>query len=275
MRRLGRGEFVKYHALGNDYLVVDSATFGSRLTAPRVRRICDRHEGVGSDGILVLSKKRGEFHLRIRNPDGSEAEKSGNGLRIVARFLVDHGYTRRREFSIVTPGGRVTAQLVGPEVRVEMGRASFRSRDIPVTGRPREVVHELLRVGGRALRMTCVSVGNPHCVVFVPRLDREELRQLGPLLENHRSFPNRINVQLARVRSRRRIDLLVWERGAGETRASGSSACAVAAAAVRRGLADGDLRLRMPGGELHIEVDAKFQLRLTGPATPIYRGRLL
>ena len=116
MRRLGRGEFVKYHALGNDYLVVDSATFGSRLTAPRVRRICDRHEGVGSDGILVLSKKRGEFHLRIRNPDGSEAEKSGNGLRIVARFLVDHGYTKRRVFPIVTPGGRVTAQLVGPIV---------------------------------------------------------------------------------------------------------------------------------------------------------------
>jgi diaminopimelate epimerase len=278
---LQRDEFAKYHALGNDYLVVDGDLQRPRLSPGRVRALCDRHTGIGSDGILALHRpRRAELVLRIWNPDGSEAEKSGNGLRIFARFLWDFGYVRTRELEIATAGGPVVARLslvrgeVG-QIRVEMGRATFTSSEIPVLGPKRDVIDEPLRVGSVDLRVTCVSVGNPHCVRFVDELHPEMLRSLGPLLENHAIFPNRTNVQLARVRSRSAIDVLIWERGAGETRASGSSSCAVAAAAHRLGLVDRKVDIHMPGGKLRIEIASDFSLRMTGPATPVYRGRLL
>ncbi len=265
---LGRGELAKYHALGNDYLVVDARRFGAALTPTRVRALCDRQRGLGSDGILALvPSRRADFGVRIWNPDGSRAEKSGNGLRILARFLHDLGYTRARDFTIETPGGVARAELLSTRgvvtaVRVSMGRARFARRD-------------RLRVAGRTLAVTVLSVGNPHCVIFVPRLRAPNLRRLGPLIERHRAFPRRTNVQLARVRSRRAIEALVWERGAGETAASGSSACAVAAAAHRRGLVDARVSVRMPGGTLEVEIAPDFSLHLTGPATPVYRARVL
>jgi diaminopimelate epimerase len=276
-----RDEFAKYHALGNDYLVVDGDLQRPKLAAERVRALCDRHTGIGSDGILALHRpSRGELVLRIWNPDGSEAEKSGNGVRIFARFLWDFGYVRGRELAITTRGGPVMARLsvvhgVVRSIRVDMGRATFTSSEIPVLGPLREVVDEPLRVGSVDLRVTCVSVGNPHCVRFVSELHPEALRSLGPQLETHPMFPNRTNVQLARVRSRSAIDILVWERGAGETRASGSSSCAVAAAAHRLGLVDRKVDVHMPGGKLRIEIGADNSLRMTGPATPVYRGKLL
>jgi diaminopimelate epimerase len=280
---LARDEFAKYHALGNDYLVLDGDLQRLRLTPERVQALCDRHTGIGSDGILALHRpRRGAIVLRIWNPDGSEAEKSGNGVRIFARFLWDFGYvsSARREITIETSGGPVVARLsvVRGEVRrirVDMGRATFASAEIPVLGPPREVVDEPVRVGSLDLRVTCVSVGNPHCVRFVAELHPEALRSLGPQLETHPMFPKRTNVQLARVRSRSAIDMLVWERGAGETRASGSSSCAVAAAAHRLGLVDRKVDVHMPGGKLRIEIGADYALRMTGDATPVYRGRLL
>jgi len=283
MKKLGRGEFAKYHALGNDYIVVDLQSSGLRLTPSRVRALCDRHTGIGSDGILALmAAKRGAdtFSVRILNPDGSEAEKSGNGLRILARFLHDFGYTPRHSFSIVTAGGVAAAALQitrgrVQSIRIGMGVPTFVSAEIPVRGPVREVIREALRVDHRVLEITCVSVGNPHCVVFVPELDAEEMRRLGPLIEGHRNFPNRTNVQFARVRSRRRIDILIWERGAGETLASGSSASAVAAAAFRLGLAGRDVTIRMPGGAVAINIDPRGELHLTGDAQPVCRGRLL
>ena len=278
---LKRDEFAKYHALGNDYLVVDGDLQRPRLSAERVRALCDRHTGIGSDGILALHRpSRGALVLRIWNPDGSEAEKSGNGVRIFARFLWDFGYVRGRELAIATQGGPVVARLsvvqgVVRSIGVDMGHATFTSSEIPVLGPLREVVDEPLRVGSVDLRVTCVSVGNPHCVRFVSELHSEALRSLGPQLENHAMFPNRTNVQLARVRSRSAIDVLVWERGVGETRASGSSGCAVAAAAHRLGLVDRRVDVHMPGGKLRIEISADYALRMTGPATPVYRGTLL
>ena len=278
---LGRGEFAKYHALGNDYIVVDGDAVRPKLDAERVRALCDRHTGIGSDGVLALHRpRRGALALRIWNPDGSEAEKSGNGVRIFARFLWDFRYVRAKELEIDTPGGRVSARLsvAGGEVRtirVDMGRASFHSADLPMLGPPREVIDEPLRVGSVDLRVTCVSIGNPHCVRFVENLHPEVLRSLGPQLETHPMFPKRTNVQLACVRSRGVVDALIWERGAGETLASGSSSCAVAAAAHRLGLVDGKVEVRMPGGALRIEVGAEYALRMTGPATPVYRGSLL
>jgi diaminopimelate epimerase len=278
---LTRDEFAKYHALGNDYLVLDGDLQRPALDAARVRALCDRHTGIGSDGVLALHRpRRGALELRIWNPDGSEAEKSGNGARIFARFLWDFGYVKKPELEIVTPGGPIVARLAlrgreVREIRVDMGRASFASADVPVLGPPREVVDEPLRVGSIDLRVTCVSVGNPHCVRFVSELHPEMLRSLGPQLESHAFFPKRTNVQLARVRSRGAIDALIWERGAGETQASGSSSCAVAAAAHRLGLVDRKVEVRMPGGKLRIEIGDDFALRMTGPATPVYRGKLL
>ncbi len=278
---LGRDEFAKYHALGNDYIVVDGDALRPRLDPDRVRALCDRHSGIGSDGILALHRPRpGAILMRIWNPDGSEAEKSGNGVRIFARFLWDFRYVRARELEIDTAGGRVRARLElrGKEVRairVDMGQASFRSTDLPMLGPPRDVVDEPLRVGSVDLRVTCVSVGNPHCVRFVDVLQPEVLRSLGPQLETHPIFPKRTNVQLARVRSRSELEILIWERGAGETLASGSSSCAVAAAAHRLGLGDAKVTVHMPGGALRIEIGPDWALRMTGPATPVYRGSLL
>lgn len=274
----GADWFIKSHALGNDYIVLDPAALTFPLTARTVRLICDRHMGVGSDGILALwPSTRAPFGLRIFNPDGSEAEKSGNGVRIFSRFLFDHGLATTPTFSIDTPGGLVGVRLhledgrVG-RITVDMGTATFRSEQIPVAGPPREVVNEELIVDGHRTRITAVSVGNPHCVIFVERLNAVDLHTLGPRLEHHAIFPNRTNVQLAKVENAHRIAALIWERGAGETLASGSSACAIVAAAVRNKLADRTVTVSMPGGELLITVAPDWSIQMTGPAEEVYSG---
>ncbi|MGH2402830.1 MAG: diaminopimelate epimerase [bacterium] len=275
-----RNWIVKSHALGNDYLVVDPSALTFTLTPDAIRRICHRHLGVGSDGILALvPSDRADFGLRIYNPDGSEAEKSGNGLRIFAKFLYDHGYTRQPAFTVATAGGvaGIALHLVNgriDQMTVDVGRATFASTEIPVTGPHREVVDEELEALGRRLRFTAVSVGNPHCVVFVPDLNQVDLHRLGPALETHPQFPKRTNVQFAHVASRDRVNILIWERGAGETMASGTSASAVAAASVRRGLTGRDLTISAPGGDLRIQVGEDWSIRMTGPAEEVYAGTL-
>ena len=275
---LDRDQFVKSHALGNDYIVVDLDRLSFPLTPGTIRHICHRNFGVGSDGILGLRPSpRADFGLRIFNPDGSEAEKSGNGLRIFAKFLHDHGYARASSFTVDTLGGLVRANLdvaggaVGT-ITVDMGTATFRSEQIPVAGPPREVLQEPLEVDGDRVVFTAVSVGNPHCVVLVDALDEARIRRLGPRLEHHPLFPNRINVQFARVVSRGEVAILIWERGAGYTLASGSSSCAVAAACVRHDLTDREVRVTMPGGVLRVSVGADWALRMAGPATEVARG---
>ena len=265
--------FAKYQALGNDYLVFEEREWPS-LTPALVRRICDRHFGVGSDGILLLRARGGDlFELRIFNPDGSEAEKSGNGLRICARYLFDRGEVGGAPFRIATAGGTVLCCVEGAErIRVEMGRVSFASRDIPARGPERDVVDERLEVAGDPLRVTAATIGNPHCVVVGSPVDPETARRLGPLLETHPMFPERTNVQLMEVRSRRAIRLEIWERGAGYTLASGSSSCAAAAAAVRLGLCDAPLEVEMPGGTLAVDVSPDFEVSMRGPASPIATG---
>ncbi len=278
--RLSPDEFIKSHALGNDYIVLDQAQLSRPLTPEAVRRICDIHYGIGSDGILLLTPGDGaDFGLRIFNPDGGEAEKSGNGLRILAKFLYDHGYTEKPEFTVSTLGGTVRARLQMDQGRVaaitaDMGRATFVSSEIPVAGPRREVVKESLNVGGQQFTVTAVSVGNPHCVIVTDRLDEDEVRRLGPLIEHHPSFPNRINVQFARVLGRDRVSILIWERGAGYTLASGTSSCAVAAASVKNGLTDRRVTIESPGGELAVSVGENWDLTLTGPASEICRGTL-
>jgi diaminopimelate epimerase len=277
---LRRNDFVKSHALGNDYLVMDSRSLTTRLTPAAIRLICHRNLGVGSDGILTVERsRRAEFGMRIFNPDGSEAEKSGNGIRIFAKFLWDHGYTRRRTITIETKGGIVSAALRVQTGRVrsitaEMGRATFHSREIPVSGGDREVLRERITASGTTLEITAVSVGNPHCVVLVDDPAAVDLARLGPALERHPLFPHRTNVQFVRVDSSSRVTIRIWERGAGETMASGTSSCAVAAACVRLGLTGRRVAVHSSGGVLHVEVSPDFALRLTGPAEEVCRGRL-
>jgi diaminopimelate epimerase len=272
--------FTKGHGLGNDYLVMAEADLDFPLTPAAIRWICHRNWGVGSDGILLRTASHAaDVGLRIFNPDGSEAEKSGNGLRIFAKYLWERGGLRKSPMRIETPGGLVEAvcHLVGDrvaEVTVEMGRATFRAPEIPMHGPDREVVGVPLQVGERLFTVTCVQVGNPHCVVFTDRLDDDEVRAWGPRIETHPAFPNRINVQFARVLGRDRVDIRIWERGAGYTLASGSSSCAVAAATVRNGLADGTITLLMPGGQLQVEVRPDWSIRLRGPVAEACEGML-
>ena len=274
--------FAKGHGLGNDYLVMDEADLPGPLSEPAIVRICDRNWGVGSDGILLaVPSTRADFGLRIFNPDGSEAEKSGNGLRIFAKYLWDHGRAKKPVFTIDTKGGVVECQchvVDGrmTDVTVEMGRATFRASEIPVTGVSGDAVaFDLTLADATRLTATAVSVGNPHCVVFVDRLDETECRRLGPQIERHPAFPARTNVQFVRPRSRGEIEILIWERGAGYTLASGSSSCAAASSAVRNGLCDhGSVTVRMPGGQLAIEVRPDWSLRLQGPVEEVCTGTL-
>ena len=265
--------FHKYQALGNDYLVLEPGEV--EVSAHVVRAICDRHRGVGADGVLVeAATADGRLAVRIVNPDGTEAEKSGNGLRIFARWLWDAGRVGDAPFEVATPGGAVRCQVRdgGRTVFVAMGTARFDSEAIPVAGPPREVVDEAIEGAGERLRVTAVTVGNPHCVVFVDAPTEALARRLGPALEAHPLFPNRSNVQFVRVVDRQRLEMVIWERGAGYTLASGSSACAAAAAAVRLGLCDGDVTVAMPGGELAIGVGSGFEVTMLGPVGKVAEG---
>lgn len=273
--------FVKGHGLGNDYLVLNRKDLDFPLNPVAVQRLCHRNWGIGSDGVLLLvDSSNADFGLRIFNPDGSEAEKSGNGLRIFAKYLYEHGHAERSVFSVETKGGVVECQchVAGgrvASVTVEMGQVTFRAQEIPMSGPDREVVGIPLKVNDHALKVTALSVGNPHCVIFTDRLDEAEVRRLGPLIEHHPVFPNRTNVQFAKVDGRDRVAILIWERGAGFTLASGSSACAAASAAVKNGLCDhGRVTVAMPGGELIIEVRADWSLRLQGPVEEVCAGIL-
>jgi diaminopimelate epimerase len=274
--------FARGHGLGNDYLVMEEAQLPAPLSPAAIRRICDRNRGVGSDGILLLvPTARADFGLRIFNPDGSEAETSGNGLRIFAKYLWDRGHVRREAFTVDTPGGRVECQLHVRDgrvgfVTVEMGRATFRAAEIPMRGADGDAVALTLALAdGTRLTVTAVSVGNPHCVVFTDRLDEAVVRRLGPLVEQHAAFPNRTNVQFARALGRDAVEIMIWERGAGWTLASGSSSCGAASAAVRNGLCDhGRIAVRMPGGELAVHVRADWSLRLEGPVEEVCTGAL-
>lgn len=276
-----RNGFYKGHGLGNDYLVVDPDELDFNITPARVRKLCDRHRGVGGDGVLVLApSRRAHFGLRIWNPDGSEAEKSGNGLRIFARFLYATRRTRRTEFSIETRGGVVQAALAldghgePHRARIEMGRASFQPEDLPCSLDAADLVEVPIRIGSRKLRFTGVSVGNPHCVIFAGdgRWHQRDLLDLGPRLETHHWFPRSTNVQLAAVTGTRSLSVLVWERGAGVTEASGSSACAAACAGVRGGRVKSPVRVDMPGGSLRVEVSSHYDVVLDGEVSEVARG---
>jgi diaminopimelate epimerase len=271
-------KFTKYHALGNDYIVLDPADYSRLPAEPEIQRICHRNFGVGSDGILwgPIRDADGRFRVRIFNPDGSEAEKSGNGIRIFSRYLWDKHLVASTAFPILTLGGEVLSEVAadGRSVRVDMGRVSFNSSDIPVRGEEREVLNEEIVVGGQKLNYCAATIGNPHCVVLCPEPTEGLARQIGPLLEIDERFPNRTNVQFMRVIDRNNIEIEIWERGAGYTLASGSSSSASAAVARRLGLCDGEIVVHMPGGRLDITVADDYSVTMEGPVTKVCEGAI-
>lgn len=272
--------FYKYHALGNDYIVMNPADYPS-WTAPsreQIRVICHRNFGAGSDGILwgPLPSTRARFGLRIFNPDGSEAEKSGNGLRIFSRYLHDRKLTGADPFTIETPGGVVESRVMehGQLITVEMGRVTFQSDGIPVAGPVRAVLNEKFTILDREFTYCAAGIGNPHCVVVLPEISADLAVKYGPGIETHGNFPNRINVQFLQVIDRRNIRIEIWERGAGYTLASGSSSSAAAAVAHKLGLVEPKLTVHMPGGRIGIEIAPDFAIKMSGPTTRVAEGEL-
>ena len=285
-------KFIKYHALGNDYLVyAEPGPFG--LDTAQVTRICDRNFGLGSDGILVLQERpqadalhrpppegvqpsgeatfagertAGHFRLRIINPDGSDAEKSGNGLRIFSRYLWDQGWVKDAWFDILTPGGPVQARVApgGRSVEVAMGQADFSAPAVPVNVPAERAIDWPVQVLGQEVRINAVSMGNPHCVVFIDPATAETARTLGPQLERHALFPRRTNVQFVKVLDRGHLQIEIWERGAGYTLSSGTSSCAAAAVARLRGYCDASVVVQTAGGRLYIEIGDDWRIFMRG-----------
>ena len=268
--------FTKYHALGNDYIVINPKDLPAPLTTEQVKTICHRNFGVGSDGILLgpLPSSTAKCALKIYNPDGSIAEKSGNGVRIFSRYLWDIKFVGNDEFALQTDGGVVRSTVFdsGKMARVEMGKVSFDSEQIPVTGPKREVINEKIAVGGREFTFCAATIGNPHCVLPLPEISAKRAHEFGPLLEIHPNFPRKTNVQFLKILDRSNIQIEIWERGAGYTLASGSSSSASAAVAHKLGLVDRNVSVHMPGGIIKIEIGDDFAIRMTGSVTRVAEG---
>ena len=280
-------KLAKWHGLGNDYLVVEEAALPAPLTTQDIVLLCDRHQGVGSDGILLHCPATGAVpgavtRMRIFNPDGSESEMCGNGIRIFARYLEATGAVGLPEFTVETLAGPIRPRLLGEKmVRVDMGLARFESANIDVTRLAAQpaggVVDAVLEAAGLSYRFTFVDVGNPHCIIVVDDLAAIDLPNVGAAIERLPLFPNRVNVEFIRPEADGSVRMRVWERGVGETQACGTGATAVGAAAVRLGLATSPVTVRLLGGELVIEVDAADgeasggrRVHKTGPAEEIF-----
>ena len=273
--------FVKSHGLGNEYVVLDSSNITFKLTDNAIKRICNIHYGIGSDGILLLSPStKADFKFQVFNPDASEAEKSGNGLRIFAKYLYDYKYTAKKNFTIETLGGIVTAQIDEEKnekaylITIEMGKAIFHSPEIPVKCDLPECLDFPLQIGNKQFLINCVSVGNPHCIVVCDKLNKDEILEYGPQIENHPMFPNRINVQFAKLISKSEVEILIFERGAGFTMASGSSSSAVACVMRKKGLVGDNVTIKMLGGTLKIGIDSDWNITLCGEVRQIADGIL-
>jgi diaminopimelate epimerase len=271
-------KYSKYHGLGNDYIVLDPSNGISLPSEDEIKTICHRNFGVGSDGILFgpFEEKGSPFSLRIFNPDGSEAEKSGNGLRIFSRYLWDTKRVHREPFSIITKGGKVSSQLLenGRLIKVEMGKVSFSKNDIPVRVDSEEVINEDLTVDGREFIFNGATIGNPHCVIVQDDISKDQAIRYGEIIETMDIFPNRTNVQFMKILDRNNIAIEIWERGAGYTLASGSSSSASGAVARKLGLCDRDITVHMPGGEIQLEVENDYSVAMTGPVIKVCDGTI-
>jgi diaminopimelate epimerase len=271
-------KFTKMHGLGNDFVVVDGVRQRVSLTGDQVRFLADRRRGVGCDQLLLVEPSRGtnaDFRYRIFNADGGEVEQCGNGARCFARFVLDEGLTDKRRIAVETAGGPMELVLLDDgQVRVNMGLPRLEPADIPFDA-PERAANYALDVAGQHIEIGAASMGNPHAVLKVDDIDLAPVAVLGPLIERHLRFPKRVNVGFMQVVARDRIRLRVFERGAGETAACGSGACAAAVIGQVQGLLDAEVRVSLPGGDLVISwAGAGEPLYMTGPATRVFEGQI-
>lgn len=265
--------FVKMQGTGNDFVLIDGLRQKVNLTAEQVRRLCRRRMGVGADQLLLLAPSRkADFKMRIFNADGGEVEMCGNGVRCVVKYVLNGKMTRKKEMEIETLAGIVRPEVLGDgRVRVNMGPPILEGREIPVklSGR---VINRSIKVEDQEFRITCVSMGNPHCVIFVDKVAKFAVGRYGPVLEHHSLFPRRMNVEFVERVNPREVRMRTWERGTGETAACGSGACAAVVAGVLNSRIERKSRVHLLGGELDIEWAADDHVFLTGPAEEVYRG---
>lgn len=273
-------EFFKYHSMGNDYILLDAMKTPVRLSPEDIRMLCHRHLGIGADGIIIIEpSERALCRMTNYNPDGSEADVSGNGLRCLAKHLYETGLHPQSQMDVETPSGvkRLTVHTSMGKVHaveVNMGGPDFRRSSIPMGGEGEEAVEIPFEAAGRPLNVTCLSVGNPHCVLFVNRLEDDMVRDLGPAIENHPLFPLRVNVEFAQVLNVSEMNMRSWERGAGETMASATGACAAVAAALRTGRCKRKIHVRLPGGLMEVEITPQGDIFTRGPARRVFQGTL-
>jgi diaminopimelate epimerase len=272
--------FYKMHGLGNDFIIINGIDSPVDNPAELARRLCHRRTGIGSDGLIVFSPtESADFRMDFYNPDGSEAI-CGNGLRCLGKIVCELGLTDRRRIAVDTTAGVRQLELQVVEGRVEsvavdMEQPSFRRRDIPMTGPDDEVVDETLTVGDESFRVTCLSLGNPHCVIFAADLENLELERLGPTIENHPAFPDRTNVEFVEIVDRNNVRLRIWERGTGETMASGTGSTAAAVASLKCGLTDTPVSVNLKLGIIDIDWTPGGKAVMTGPASYVFRGEIL
>jgi len=258
----------RYHGLGNDYLVFDPNKNELQLNKENVAMLCNRNLGLGSDGILegpFIGEKA--ISLKIWNPDGSIAEKSGNGVRIFAKYLKDASYVQKKHYTLITDGGAVEITYLnedGSRLRVSMGKLSFWSDEVPVTGERRLIINEDMVFGKTMYPVTCVSVGNPHCVIPMHEISKELACRIGQEADQAKYFPEHVNTEIMKVIDNSNIAIETFERGAGYTMATGTGACAAAAVAYRLGLTANKVIVHMPGGNLQIEIDDEWNVFMTG-----------
>ena len=274
-------KFTKMHGCGNDYVYVN--LFEEQIENPAKVSIAvsDRHFGIGSDGLITIGPSDiADFRMRIYNADGSEAEMCGNGIRCVAKYVYDHKLTDKAEITVETGAGVKTLQLTVEDdkvtlVRVDIGEPILTPDEIPVVADGDRVVDEPIVVDDKEWRMTCVSMGNPHAVVFVDDVAHFELEKYGPLFENHVRFPKRTNTEFVQIISRNEAIMRVWERGSAETWACGTGTCATVMACILNGLTDNDVLVHLRGGDLRIVYDEKSNhVFMTGPATEVFEGEI-
>ncbi|MDH7569104.1 MAG: diaminopimelate epimerase [Armatimonadota bacterium] len=277
--------FRKYHGIGNDFVLID----GFKESIPEehlpeaARRLCDRHFGVGGDGlILVLPSRSAHFRMRMFNPDGSESEMCGNGIRCFAKYVFDYGLTYEHQIDVETLAGIISPKMTVKEkkvqlVRVDMGEPRLARNEIPMKGGDgqSQVVAEEILMEGEKFEVTCVSMGNPHCVIFVDQVEHFPVSKVGPRIENHHLFPRRTNVEFVQVLRKDELQMRVWERGAGETLACGTGACAAAVAGALNGRSGRKVTVHLPGGDLEIEWADDNHVYMTGPATEVFSGETL
>ncbi len=277
-------QFFKVHGLGNDFILVDLVKQewpgGEEDLPGAARRLCHRQFGIGADGlVLVRTSQKADVFMQIINADGSEAEMCGNAIRCVAKYLYERGGIKKEVMHIETRAGVMVPRLVLEKgrvraVRVDMGAPRLERQDIPMIGSPGRVVSEPLVVEGQTFHVTAVSMGNPHCVLFVPEVDQVDLSVLGPKLEKHPLFPRKTNVEFVQVLSRDEVKVRVWERGAGPTLACGTGACATVVAGVMNNYTGRVVKVHLPGGTLHIEWMEDDHLYMTGPAEEVFCGQI-